>query len=175
MTDHQENKIFEESKEDLLQHLQVFPFFFRVTQDNLARTYWCLHVQWTREWTGRCGNVLWKEQKRRHFKDPAGDKGEQTHSFSFTWDNKCSVSCIKVMNKRSDWNYMRILLFQACFCKIHFLTEKKKKEDSDATRISISKHMLFWRHAKNSDLFYVSYFVLELFEMCTAFYKVYML
>lgn len=51
----------------------------------------------------------------------------------------------------------------------------KKKEDSDATRISISKHMLFWRRAKTSDLVYVSYFVLELFEMCTSFYKVCML
>lgn len=50
-----------------------------------------------------------------------------------------------------------------------------KKEDSDATRISNAKHMLFWRHAKTGDLFYVSYFVLELFETCSSFYKVYVL
>lgn len=28
--------------------------------------------------------ALWQEQKRRHFKDPAGDRGEQTNSFSLS-------------------------------------------------------------------------------------------
>lgn len=78
------------------------------------------------------------------------------------------------MNKLSEWlKLYENFAFSGMLLQDSF--SHGKKEDSGATRISISKHMLFWRHAKTSDLFYVSYFVLELFEMCTSFYKVYML
>lgn len=163
MTDHQEHKIFKESKGNLLQHLWLSPVFFGVTQDNLARTYWWLRIQWTQEWTGRCGKALFGRNRRGGISKilQVNEVSKLTASLSDEIIGVQSAVGKSWANWTSDWNYMRILLFQACWCKTNFILGKKKKEkkdqkeDSDATRISVSKHMLFWRQAKASDLGYV--------------------